>query len=171
MDKRNCIVGIISCASTLCLVFGAISKSWWKFVSLNLEIGLLSITTQEGTFYRSSILKFYSLDDPRGVEKDIILILIIIGGGFSLLSFFIAVFLPCFGNGPCWFCGCTILFITTLLAGGCSLAASIFAEINFKSDWKQSEHGYSAQLTWAGSVLCVITFISSFLILCRTPDD
>ncbi|XP_065654125.1 uncharacterized protein LOC100207476 isoform X1 [Hydra vulgaris] len=156
-----------------CLIVGAVGNSWWKYITINSNIGLWSITSGKNVFYRTNILKFYAnLEDPRAVEKDIILTMIIIGGGFALLSIWSVLFLLCcVQNRSYWLCGSAVLLLTTFMAGGCSLAAIIFAEINFKSDWKRSEHGYSAILTWIGSGLCVIAFIFSMFTFCVTPSN
>ncbi|XP_047124720.1 uncharacterized protein LOC100207476 isoform X1 [Hydra vulgaris] len=156
-----------------CLIVGAVGNSWWKYITIDTDIGLWSITSGKNVFYRTNILKFHAdLEDPRAVEKDIILILIIIGGGFALFSICSVLFLLCcFQNRAYWLCGSAVLIVTTFMAGGCSLAAIIFAEINFKLYWKQSEYGYSAIFTWVGSGSCVIAFIFSFFTFCVTPSN
>ncbi|XP_047125389.1 uncharacterized protein LOC101234478 isoform X2 [Hydra vulgaris] len=55
--------------------------------------------------------------------------------------------------------------------GACSLAAIIYAEVEFKFVWEKSEHGYAAVLTWVGSGTCVVAFIISFFSICITPTN
>ncbi|XP_065654133.1 uncharacterized protein LOC136080822 isoform X2 [Hydra vulgaris] len=101
-----------------CLIVGAVGNFWWKD-DLNKKIGLLSTTTGNDVNYRTNILKFdTNLDDQDSVKKDIILILVIIGGAFALSSIWSALFLfCCFQNRSHWLCGCVILIVTTFIAG------------------------------------------------------
>ncbi|XP_065654131.1 uncharacterized protein LOC136080822 isoform X1 [Hydra vulgaris] len=155
-----------------CLIVGAVGNFWWKD-DLNKKIGLLSTTTGNDVNYRTNILKFdTNLDDQDSVKKDIILILVIIGGAFALSSIWSALFLfCCFQNRSHWLCGCVILIVTTFIAGVCSLAAIIYAEVKFKSVWEKSEHGYATVLTWVGSATCVTAFIISFFLICVAPSN
>ncbi|XP_047125031.1 uncharacterized protein LOC124807306 [Hydra vulgaris] len=154
-----------------CLIVGAVGNFWWKDDN-NKEIGLLSTSTGSDINYRTNVLKFNAQDDQVSVKKDIILILIIIGGAFALLSIWNALFLfCCFKNRSHWLWGSSILIVTTFMAGAWSLAAIIYAEVEFKFVWEKSEHGYAAVLTWVGSGTCVVAFIISFFSICITPTN
>jgi len=109
---------------------------------------------------------------PSFIDLDRIMILLIIGGGLSLIAFLISLCMCCCITNPGkhkWKCSAAMVGLFMLLASFAGLGAVIYAEVEQKQKWITFGHGWSSMMAWVGSAVNLIGSVLAFILSCVKP--
>ena len=145
--------------------------SWWKSGN-GRETGLWRYCEKKNNLnsctLRSDLFQF---DRTSTLDIAIVLLLMIASCGFlffaliSTLSMFC-----CMRSKGCWCCGAATTAIKLFLGAGAGIAAMVYAEIKFETEFKITTRGWSNIVGWVGSGLGLIAFVLSAAMCCVKPS-
>lgn len=176
------------CLAVATLISGITGNSWWIGKEDTMEEGIAeglwrSCNTNKDLLNpysrktectdRKDVFKFPSSDGRlEERNKDITLVLLLIGTCLSAVSWITTLCLCCcLSKRSLWRCNTIITGILSLLAAGTSFGGVIFAEVEFDNKWNQWDYGWSAICAWIGGAASLIAAVVLFILACMNPKS